>query len=80
MERSFYYVVSWSEANALVRVLSERLIPFGLVQNSELNIPPNHIAIVFPDLDVRVYAAVRILFGRDGIRYPSPLPSKDLHL
>lgn len=77
MERSFYYVVTWSEANALVRVLSERFIPFALVQSKQLKIPPNHIAIVFPNLDVRVYAVVRELFGGDGIRYPDPLAYKD---
>ncbi|MFA4137160.1 MULTISPECIES: hypothetical protein [unclassified Brevibacillus] len=77
MERSFYYAVTWSEANALVRVLSERFIPFALVQSKQLNIPLNHIAIVFPDLNVRVYAVVRELFGRDGIRYPDPFAYKD---
>lgn len=73
MERSFYYVVTWSEANELVRVLSERFIPFALVQSKQLKIPPNHIAIVFPDLNVRVYAVVRELFGGDGMRYPDTL-------
>ncbi|MGG4456873.1 hypothetical protein ABEX29_01055 [Brevibacillus porteri] len=70
MERSFYYVVSWSEANALVRELSDRFIPFALVQTKKLNIPPNQIAIVFPSLPVRVYAVVRDLFGGDGQAYP----------
>ncbi|CAI8876959.1 DUF2007 domain-containing protein [Brevibacillus sp. IT-7CA2] len=70
MERSFYYVISWTEANALVRTLSERFIPFALVQSKQLKIPPNHIAIVFPDLPVRIYALVRELFGGDGIPYP----------
>ncbi|GEC93758.1 hypothetical protein DES34_1315 [Brevibacillus brevis] len=71
MERSFYYVVTWSETNAIVRVLSDRFIPFALVQSKQLNIPPNHIAIVFPDLAVRVYVVVRKLFGRDGRAYPA---------
>ncbi|QDS35862.1 hypothetical protein [Brevibacillus brevis] len=70
MERSFYYVVTWTEANALVRELSDRFIPFALVQSKKLNIPPNQIAIVFPDLNVRVYAVVRELFGGDGVPYP----------
>lgn len=70
MERSFYYVVTWSEANSLVKELSARFIPFALVQSKQLNIPPNKIAIVFPTLNVRVYAVVRELFGGDGLRYP----------
>lgn len=70
MERSFYYVVSWGEANSLVRELSDRFIPFALVQSKKLNIPPNQIAIVFPSLPVRIYAAVRDLFGGDGKAYP----------
>lgn len=70
MERSFYYVVTWSEANALVRELSDRFIPFALVQSKKLNIATNHIAIVFPSLPVRVYVVVRELFGGDGKAYP----------
>lgn len=70
MERSFYYVVTWSEANDLVRELSNRFIPFALVQTKKLNIPPNQIAFVFPSLPVRVYAVVRDLFGGNGQAYP----------
>jgi hypothetical protein len=70
VDKSFYYVVPWSEANTLVKALSARFIPFVLEQSKRLNIPHNHIAIVFPDLHVRVYTVIRELFGRDGLRYP----------
>lgn len=68
MEKSFYYSVSWSEANHLKSAIQALEIPFAIEQPPDL-LADGHVAFVFPDLHVRVYNQVRELFGGHGRRY-----------
>ncbi|MFP3393285.1 hypothetical protein [Brevibacillus sp. SIMBA_040] len=71
MEKSFYYAVPWSEVSYLKDALQAMEIPFVIEQNSErLQLEDGHVAIVFPDMHVRVYGSVRELFGSHGRSYP----------
>jgi len=46
-------------------------LPFWIEQPCDrLQLDPGEVAIVFPDLHVRDYNAVRELFGGHGKRYP----------
>jgi len=70
MKKSFYYSVPWSELNYLRETLASREIPFTLEQIACLQLTDGEVAVVFPDLHVRVYRHVRELFGGDGRAYP----------
>ncbi|WP_411503462.1 hypothetical protein [Brevibacillus centrosporus] len=71
MEKSFYYSVPWSEISYLKETLTSMEIPFVIEQTSEkLSLEEGEVAIVFPDMHVRVYNHVRELFGGHGLRYP----------
>ncbi|MDF2680638.1 MAG: hypothetical protein K0R47_1828 [Brevibacillus sp.] len=71
MERSFYYPVSWSEAHKYKLQLDQEGVPYEI--QSPLDLPileKGQLAIVFPSIPLRMYAWVRTLFYRDGLRYP----------
>lgn len=71
MEKSFYYAVNWSEISYLKEALDAMEVPFAIEQPSDrLQLSPGEVAIVFPDLNVRVYNHVRELFNGHGLRYP----------
>lgn len=78
MEKSFYYSVNWSDIGYLKEALDAMEVPYVIEQPSgRLELAPGEVAIVFPNLNVRVYAVVRELFGGDGMRYPDPFEYKD---
>ncbi|GED53754.1 hypothetical protein BBO01nite_29950 [Brevibacillus borstelensis] len=71
MEKSFYYPVSWLEAQQYKYQLDQEGIPYSI--QSPLDLPEleeGKLAIVFPSIPLRVYVWVRSLFYRDGLRYP----------
>ncbi|MGG1662914.1 hypothetical protein [Brevibacillus sp. NRS-1366] len=71
MEKSFYYSVNWSEISYLKEALDALEVPYSIEQPSDrLNLSPGDVAIVFPDLNVRVYNHIRELFDGHGLRYP----------
>jgi hypothetical protein len=74
MERSFYYPVSWSEAHRYKLLLDERGVPYEILTPLDLSVlEEGMLAIVFPSIPLRLYAWVRTLFYRDGLRYPDPV-------
>ncbi|GED71208.1 hypothetical protein BRE01_49100 [Brevibacillus reuszeri] len=71
MEKSFYYSVNWGEISYLKDALDAIEVPYLIEQPSDrLQLSPGEVAIVFPDLNVRVYNHVRELFNGHGLRYP----------
>ncbi|MED4749925.1 hypothetical protein [Brevibacillus choshinensis] len=71
MEKSFYYSVPWSEVSYLKEALIAMEIPFAIEQPSDrLHLDDGEVALIFPDLHVRVYNHVRELLGVHGQRYP----------
>lgn len=71
MEKSFYYSVNWSEISYLKGALNAIEVPYLIEQPSDrLQLSPGEVAIVFPDLHVRVYNHIRELFNGHGLRYP----------
>lgn len=71
MEKSFYYPVSWSEAQHYKTLLDLEGVPYEI--QSPLDLPileEGKLAIVFPSIPLRLYVWVRSLFYRDGLRYP----------
>jgi hypothetical protein len=71
MEKSFYYPVSWRDAQRYKTLLNAKGIPY-LIQ-SPVDLPvleDGELAIVFPSIPLRLYAWVRTQFVRDGLRYP----------
>ncbi|MCM3079237.1 MULTISPECIES: hypothetical protein [Brevibacillus] len=78
MERSFYYPVSWSEAHRYKLLLDEEGVPYEILTPLDLPVlEEGMLAIVFPSIPLRLYASVRTLFYRDGLRYPDPM-SRDI--
>ncbi|CAM3447491.1 hypothetical protein EDM52_01475 [Brevibacillus invocatus] len=78
MERSFYYPVSWSEAHRYKLLLDEEGVPYEILTPLDLPVlEEGMLAIVFPSIPLRLYASVRNLFYRDGLRYPDPM-SRDI--
>lgn len=70
MEKSFYFVVSWSDAKNYVDALKTLGIPHLLETPEEIpSLASGHLAIVFPSLPIRQYAKVRTIFGKDGEAY-----------
>ncbi|UED72121.1 hypothetical protein [Brevibacillus sp. HD3.3A] len=71
MEKSFYYLVEWSDIGYLKDALQAMEIPFAIEQPSDkLNLAAGHVAFVFPVVPVRVYKSVLDLFGSHGRSYP----------
>lgn len=71
MNKSFYFPVPWGDVSYLKEALVIMGLPFSIEQPSDrLQLDPGEVAIVFPDLHVRDYNAVRELFGSHGHRYP----------
>lgn len=72
MEKSFYYSVNWSEIHYLKEALDSMEVPYLIEQPSDrLQLDSGEVAIVFPDLHVRIYNHIRDLFGSHGQSYPS---------
>jgi hypothetical protein len=65
MEKSFFYRVSWHDANTLRKSLDEIAVPYTMESLKE-----GELAFVFPDLNGRQYVCVRKLFRGDGLAYP----------
>ncbi|MED4779424.1 hypothetical protein [Brevibacillus choshinensis] len=65
---SFYYSVTWREADTIRHELDERYIPYVMKA-----LPDGRIAFMFPDLPARLYVRGRDIFGSDG-RAISELP------
>lgn len=59
---SFYYEVSWSEANVVRRELDDRYIPYDVA--TQLS---GEVVFLFPDLTTRLYVRGREIFGDNGI-------------
>ncbi|MGK5509432.1 hypothetical protein [Brevibacillus formosus] len=71
VEKSFYYSVNWSEISYLKEVLDALEVPYVIEQPSDrLVLAPGEVAIVFPDMHVRVYNHIRELFDGHGRAYP----------
>ncbi|WP_340701371.1 hypothetical protein [Brevibacillus borstelensis] len=71
MIKSFYFPVPWEDIRYLKEALISMELPFSLEQPSNrLELAAGEVAIVFPDLHVRDFNAVRELFGGHGKRYP----------
>lgn len=71
MNKSFYFPVLWGDVTFLKEALIAMELPFSIEQPSDrLQLVHGEVAIVFPDLHVRDYNAVRELFGGHGKRYP----------
>ena len=71
MEKSFYYAVNWSEISYLKEALDAMEVPYAIEQPSDrLQLSSGDVAVVFPDLHVRVYNHIRELFNGHGLRYP----------
>ncbi|MEJ8547158.1 hypothetical protein [Brevibacillus borstelensis] len=71
MEKSFFFPVPWGDVTFLKETLIAMELPFSIEQPSDrLQLAPGEVALVFPDLHVRDYNAVRELFGGHGKRYP----------
>jgi hypothetical protein len=71
MEKSFYFPVPWGDVTFLKEALITMELPFSIEQPSDrLELAAGEVGIVFPDLHVRQYNAVRELFGEHGKRYP----------
>nr|WP_103110647.1 hypothetical protein [Brevibacillus reuszeri] len=71
MEKSFYYSVNWSEISYLKEALDAMEVPYLIEQPSDkLQLAAGDVAVVFPDLHIRVYNSVRELFNGHGLRYP----------
>ncbi|CAM5794726.1 hypothetical protein [Brevibacillus borstelensis] len=71
MQKSFYFPVPWGDVSYLKEALIIMELPFWIEQPSNrLQLAPGEVALVFPDLHVRDYNAVRELFGEHGKRYP----------
>ncbi|USG68455.1 hypothetical protein NDK47_17430 [Brevibacillus ruminantium] len=71
MEKSFYYAVSWLDAQQYKDQLDQEGIPY--IIQSPLDLPgleEGKLAIVFPSVPLRLYVWVRTLFFSDGKRYP----------
>ncbi|QDX94644.1 hypothetical protein EEL30_21620 [Brevibacillus laterosporus] len=66
MQKSFYYLVPCSRSARLVRKFRRHGIPFDIeaIRNSD------NVRFVFPDLPVRQYHVVHLVFGRVGEAYP----------
>ncbi|MED2005467.1 hypothetical protein P4V86_19290 [Brevibacillus laterosporus] len=66
MQKSFYYLVPCSRSARLIRKFRLHSIPF------EVEAIPNrdNVRFVFPDLPVRQYHVVHLVFGRAGEAYP----------
>lgn len=72
MDKSFYYVVTWSEAKTYKDALDENAIPYEIQTPLDLpSLDDGKLAIVFPTIPLRIYSKVRSLFFSDGLRYPS---------
>lgn len=63
MERSFYYPVSWINVTDLTQLLQPLQNPHVFEQRDL------QLIIVYPDLPVHQYDAVRILMGGHGRAY-----------
>ncbi|CAM5789176.1 hypothetical protein BBOR36S_02324 [Brevibacillus borstelensis] len=71
LEKSFYYPVPWGDVAFLKEALIAMELPFRIEQPSvRLQLAPGEVAIVFSDMHMRDYNAVRELFGDHGKRYP----------
>ncbi|MED1790316.1 hypothetical protein P4V47_23105 [Brevibacillus laterosporus] len=66
MQKSFYYLVPCSRSARLVRKFRRHGIPFEVeaIRNSD------NVRFVFPDLPVKQYHVVHLVFGRAGEAYP----------
>ncbi|WP_152976900.1 hypothetical protein [Brevibacillus laterosporus] len=66
MQKSFYYVVPCSRSARLIRKFRRHGIHFDVepIRNSD------NVRFAFPDLPVRQYHIVYLVFGRAGEAYP----------
>ncbi|WP_147304297.1 hypothetical protein [Brevibacillus sp. VP] len=66
MQKSFYHLVPCSRSAGLVRKFRLHSIPFEVepIRNSD------NVCFVFPDLSVKQYHVVYLVFGRAGEAYP----------
>lgn len=69
MEKSFYHVIAWTDAQSVIEKLTPAGIPYAIEQTSKLPLSAGKIAFVFPDLPVREYGALLEILGSHGRRY-----------
>ncbi|MCM3470185.1 hypothetical protein [Brevibacillus borstelensis] len=65
MEKSLYFEIEKFSLDQIVERLEALPVEFQIEQYND------SIIVVFPDLPVRVYGAVRGIFGRDCLPYPN---------
>nr|WP_278429979.1 hypothetical protein [Brevibacillus laterosporus] len=67
MQKSFYHLVPCSRSARLVRKFRRHGIVFDVeaIRNSD------NVRFVFPDLPVRQYHVVYLVFGKAGMSYPA---------
>ncbi|MED1850065.1 hypothetical protein ABE430_25140 [Brevibacillus agri] len=64
MEKSLYFEVEYFSLNRIIEKLDFLQVEYQIEQSQEITL------FVFPDLPVRIYGAVREIFGRDCLPYP----------
>ncbi|AYB39705.1 hypothetical protein D5F52_16295 [Brevibacillus laterosporus] len=66
MQKSFFHIVPCSRSAGLIRKFRRHGIPFEIeaIRNS------HNVLFVFPDLPVKQYHVVHLVFGRTGEAYP----------
>jgi hypothetical protein len=71
VEKSFYFIVNWSEAQRYKAELDEKGIPYVIQSPADLpDLKDGKLAIVFPSIPNRLYTQVRSLFTCNGQPYP----------
>ncbi|WP_139490736.1 hypothetical protein [Brevibacillus dissolubilis] len=71
MKKTIYFSVPWSSAKYYRDALDALQITYTVESPSEfLPLAEGHLAFVFAHIPIRLYVKVRMLFGKDGLRYP----------
>lgn len=70
MEKSFYFVLPWSDAKHYTVALKALDVEYLIETADEIpSLEAGQLAIVLPNLPVRIYDKVRTLFGTTGEPY-----------
>jgi len=70
VKKSFYFVVAWRDAKNYADALRALDIPYVIETAEEIpSLREGELAFVFPNLPIRLYAKVRMLFGATGEPY-----------
>ncbi|UFJ40701.1 hypothetical protein LOK74_22340 [Brevibacillus humidisoli] len=70
LKKSFYFVVAWHDAKKYTDALRALDIPYVIETPEEIpSLQEGELAFVFPNLPIRIYVKVRMLFGTTGEPY-----------